>query len=320
MQRVIGDRFSSVIYAYANNWLYRSTNDGSTWQLISSMPAVDNFIMSAFDPNVLYSNASTPCAEMVEKSNEPMYKSIDGGVVWTALPDSENLRPLLIHSFDSDIVYATDCDWFYVSTDGGNSWVQKPDLSPEGLWNKYMAEVMTAVFLDAGEPAVLISNAIYAGGLSEDGSGLVAFSSDGGDTWERITPNIVPAPFGLTALAADPRSIGRIWFTDPQGVWYSPDSGASWQFSADGLEDVAKSKSNGTDGALNALLLHPSEQLYLGTERGLYTSRVESTLWHKISGTDFDQVAIKNIVFTESNASLLYLNTENGVYLVRIEG
>ena len=282
------------------------------------MPEVENFIMSAFDPNILYSNASTSCAEVVEQENNPMYKSIDGGVVWTALPDSENLRPLLTYAFDPNVIYATDCDWFYVSADGGNSWIQKPDLSPDGLWNKYMAEVMTAVFLDANEPSVLISNSIYAGGLSEDGSGLVAFSNDGGDTWERITPDIVPSPFGLTALAADPFISGRIWFTDPQGVWYSPDSGASWQFSSEGLEDVTNLNNNET-GALRALIFHPSNQLYLGTERGLYTSRVEGTEWYKISGTDFDQESIKKIIFTESNVNLLYLNTEDGVYLVRIE-
>ncbi|MBV7331322.1 hypothetical protein KFU94_24405 [Chloroflexi bacterium TSY] len=320
VEKVINDRFSDVIYAYANGWLYRSDNDGQTWRMITSMPQVMNFVMNATNPDILYSSPVKPCAENEEKMHDKMLKSLDGGVTWTELPNSANLRPILSDVFDPDVLYATDCDWLYASTDGGLTWSQRPDLNSEAFWTNYQVDRMAAVFLSDRQPGVVNQDSIYAGAIAKDGSGLVAYSNDMGETWTRVTPNIYPAPFGLSMLTADPFDTGRVWFADAKGVWESLDNGETWHFTNEGLLNVVDRDIPGLEVGIFSLIVHPSDQIYLGTVRGIYSKPVNGTVWRKVVGTAFDHLTISEILFTETNPNLLYLNTSEGVHLVRIEG
>lgn len=321
MQHVIGDRFSDVLYAYANDWLYRSENDGNTWTLITSTPIVQDFIINAFDASVLYSGNGNSCTS--DAAPQPMLKSTNGGINWEVLPGSEGLRPLLSHAFDPDVLLAADCQWLYLSRDGGFTWVASPELAPSAVWTDYTVENAAAVYADAATSgSVLGWNWIYAGAQDGEGNGLVAQTEDEGITWQPITPSVNPSPWGFTAFAVDPFNIGRIWFASAQGVWSSVDNGQTWQAFSNGLESVLENGSSATDAdatPLNAVLLHPTEDLYLGTDSGLYVKAVADSEWFKITGTAFDEVAIESILFTESNPGVLYLGTDEGVHIVQIQ-
>ncbi len=316
-EKVIGDRFSNVIYAYVNGWLYRSSDDGATWNLVTYAPVMDDFVMSAADPDVLYSGEGYPCA--AGGPDVPMYKSTDGGATWSELPSGKNLKPLLVHPADADTVFAAGCDAPYLTTDGGATWTAKPDTSPEGLWGIYDVSIMAAAPF-AGDPAPETPNwqHVYAGGASEGGSGVVAFTGDMGTTWTRITPALDPTLWWITALETDPFTEGRLWFAEPHGVWATEDNGATWDFSAAGLEDVTYKDVPGATFGLNALVYHPTNRLYLGTVRGLYWKSPADPVWHKITGTPFDDTEITGLLFTETNPSTLYVNTVDGVYLYTV--
>ncbi|MEZ4708979.1 MAG: hypothetical protein R3A44_17355 [Caldilineaceae bacterium] len=315
VQKVIGDRFSHVIYGFANGWLYRSINDGATWTLLTSMPVVDDFIMNADDPNVLFSGNGNSCAEGAHSG--PMLKSTNGGLSWFELPNSEGLRPLLAHPFKPEIIVAADCQWLYISEDGGATWQPRPDRSAGALWQSYMIVSAAAVYTeDTQNPDDLAWQRLYVGGQAADGSGVLAFTEDLGQSWQPITPDVQPAPWGMSTIALDPFNANRNWFADRNGVWFTPDGGADWRFSNQGLDIEAPAGA----GVLVFMVIHPTGQIYLGTEHGLYTKVFDGVNWIKVANTSFDQTQINSILFTETNASLLYLNTRDGVQLVRIEG
>ena len=117
-------------------------------------------------------------------------------------------------------------------------------------------------------------------------------------------------------MALDLFNVNRNWFADNNGVWYTPDGGADWRFTHQGLNI---GRPDGA-GALVFMVIHPTGQIYLGAEHGLYTKVFDGVNWTKVANTDFDQTRISGIFFTETNANLLYLNTSDGVYLVKIEG
>ncbi|MCB9148782.1 MAG: hypothetical protein H6641_08475 [Caldilineaceae bacterium] len=315
VQKVIGDRFSSVIYAFANGWLYRSSNDGATWALLTSMPVVDDFIMNADEPNILFSGNHNSCADGAPSG--PMLKSTNGGLSWFELPDSNGLRPLITHPFKPEIIVAADCQWLYISEDGGNSWRPRPDLSEGALWHTYTIVSAAAVYTeDTENPDDLAWLRLYVGGQAADGSGIVAYTTDLGQSWQQITPDVHPAPWGMSTIALDPFNANYNWFADRNGVWYTPDGGMDWRFTYEGLNI---DKPEGA-GALLFMVMHPTGQIYLGTEHGLYTKVFDGLHWVKVADTAFDQARVNNILFTETNANLLYLNTSDGVQLVRIEG
>ncbi|MEZ4656761.1 MAG: hypothetical protein R2911_04245 [Caldilineaceae bacterium] len=315
VQKAIGDRFSNVIYAFANGWLYRSTNDGATWALLTSMPVVDDFIMNADDPNVLFSGNGNSCAAGTH--NGPMLKSTNGGLSWFELPNSQGLRPLLTHPFKPEIIVAADCQWLYISEDGGATWQPRPDRSPGALWQSYTIVSAAAVYTeDTENPDDLAWQRLYVGAQAADSSGVLAFTEDLGQSWQRITPDVQSAPWGMATIALDPFNANRNWFADRNGVWFTPDGGADWRFSNQGLNIDAPEGA----GAPVFIIIHPTGQIYLGTEHGLYTKVFDGVNWIKVADTAFDQTRINSILFTETNAGLLYLNTSDGVQLVRIEG
>ncbi len=322
---IIGDRFTNTLYVYAEGALYRSKDDGQTWTLVTSRPPVTDFIVNPFDPNVLYSGKPVPCADNTDADNavlktRPIFKSTDGGKMWFAIPFTENLQPLLSHALNPDTLIAANCAGLSISIDGGYNWETKPDTSAAALWERYIIKKVAAVFL-AGEAGsqVLSWDTIYAGGMASDGSGVVAYSRDSGSAWTRLTPNVFPSPWGLSAMTVDPFNAGRLWFADTKGVWYSDDNGETWMFSASGLDNVVDKGIPGAPFGLNTLVYHPNDQIYLGTVRGLYTKASDAMTWRKVANSDYDLLSINDIIFTETNPAQLYLATEAGVYLLRVE-
>lgn len=206
MTKVIGDRLSSVLYAYTENgWLYRSDDNGRVWDLVTTDPTVDDFVMNAANPDVLYSDSEITCEAGVADDEALMYRSIDGGLTWIALPDSLNKRPLLSHQGDPNSLFAADCTMLYLTTDGGLTWEAKPDNSPDALWeNFHVVDMAASSLLGDTLPDEPNWNQLFAGGLDENGTGVIAFSNDLGETWVRLTPNIDPAPWGMSAITADP--------------------------------------------------------------------------------------------------------------------
>lgn len=320
IRKIIGDRLSSTLYAYTfSGWLYRSPDDGATWQLVTTQPAVPDFVMSAADPAVLYSGLGADCGGPPQPP-QPLYKSVDGGVNWSQLPGGENLRPLLAHAGDANSIFAAGCDGPYLSTDGGHTWTAKPDHSPDNIWQTYrVVEMASASLVGDPRPASPTWGQIIAGGVATDGSGIVVFSNDLGDSWVRLTPNVFPASWGMNSLALDVFTEGLVAFAEPRSVWQTANYGINWQVSTQGLETVAQRDLAGATFGLNDLVYHPTGRLYLATVRGLYSKEFDAQVWAKVAGALYDTTAITSLLYTETNPTLLWLNTEQGVYIHRIQ-
>jgi hypothetical protein len=320
IRKIIGDRLSSTLYAYTfSGWLYRSPNDGATWQLVTTQPAVPDFIMSAADPAVLYSGLGADC-DGTPQPPQPLYKSVDGGVNWSQLPGAENLRPLLAHAGDANSIFAAGCDAPYLSTDSGLTWTAKPDRSPDNVWQTYrVVEMASASLVGDPRPSSPTWGQIIAGGVAPDGSGIVVFSNDLGDSWVRLTPNVFPASWGMNSLALDVFTEGLVAFAEPRSVWQTANYGINWQVTTQGLETVAQRDLAGATFGLNDLVYHPIGRLYLATVRGLYSKEFNAQTWDKVTGAVYDNTAITSLLYTETNPTLLWLNTEQGVYIHRIQ-
>lgn len=320
--KVIGDRLSSVIYAYTESgWLYRSDDDGRVWLLVTTDPQVDDFVMNAQNPDVLYSDSEASCDEEGASSDEaPIYRSIDGGLTWIELPDSLNKRPLLSHQGDPNSLFATDCSMLYLTTDGGLSWEAKPDTSPDALWESFrVVDMVAAALLGDPQPDEPNWNQLFAAGLNADGTGVVAFSNDLGETWVRLTPNIDPAPWGMSAITADPFIEGLVAFSEPRSVWFTENFGVNWQVTTKGLSNVLDRGIEGAPFGLHDIVYHPSDELYLATARGLYRKANGDSQWVKIEDTDFDLTELTGLLFTETATGKLWINSVDGVFVYVIE-
>lgn len=110
--------FPDVLYTVSESgMLFKTTNHGDTWSAIS-----ENYVFYGFtgtemslavhptDPNTVYFG-----------TDNALYKTTDGGVVWTTLMSMNNLDPtaILINPVAPETIYFSGTAGIYKSTDGG---------------------------------------------------------------------------------------------------------------------------------------------------------------------------------------------------------
>lgn len=303
--QVIGDRLSSTMYALmGNGWLYRSNLDGRAWMMVGANPPVDTFLMSASDPNVLYSGESANCAS-APAMILPMYKSTDGGATWTELAAGLNLKPLLIDPADPDTLFAADCSTIYLSTDGGATWSPKPAAAADNLWQTYAPVALASASL-VGNPQAPNWDQIFGVGNDFQNTGVVAFTGDRGDSWANIASatNVLS---GVTTVEASLWEGGKLWVVDSQGVWVSADYGVNWTLLNEGLTGVLRA-----GASLNDVTYGQDGSLYLATDAGLFVLAPGATQWVRPDNANFDStLPMHSFLLTDSNPQRLWINAEN---------
>jgi hypothetical protein len=269
-------------------------------------PPVENFLMSAADPNVLYSSSGVNCANSAAAIT-PMYKSIDGGYTWTELPAGLALEPLLIDPANPDILFAADCSTLYLSTDGGVTWSPKPAADAGSLWQTYAPVALaSASLVEGSQSAAPHWEQIFGVGNDLQNTGVVVFSGDRGDTWANIA-STTDTLIGVTDLEASLNESGKLWVVDNSGVWVSADYGVNWTLLNGGLSNLLRAGivfndvTYGQDGAL-----------YLATSAGLFVLRPGASTWERPSDVSFsDSTPMRNLLVTETNPRRLWINAEN---------
>lgn len=303
--RVIGDRLSPTIYAYTDiGWLYRSNEDGRGWYLVVTEPAVDTFLMSPSDPNVLYSGKGPDCGGS-SASIAPMFKSEDGGETWTELVSGLDLKPMLIDPSNPNRVFAADCTTLYLSTNGGQTWTPKPDAPADNIWQTYTpADMSSGSLVGSPQPATPHWDQIFAVGNDLQGVGIVAFTGDQGASWANITDPST-APQNATVVIASLTEGGKVWVVSSKGVWWTTDYGVNWSLSNTGLEYLIK-----TNSAFNDLAYGYNGNLYLATEVGLYMQKAADSVWKLPDAKDanFGSANMQSLLITESNPTRLWIN------------
>ena len=157
----------STIYVGTYRGLYKSTNGGTDWTLVSRLIGNEIYAV-ALDPT----NPSIVYVTGGQAGGYQVFKSIDGGVNWT-VPTSGSIawdiQALAINPHDPRILYAgTQGGGVFKSSNGGATW----NTANDGLSANFMNVCTLAV--DPQNPAI-----VYAG-VGDSG---VYKSLDGGGTW-----------------------------------------------------------------------------------------------------------------------------------------
>jgi photosystem II stability/assembly factor-like uncharacterized protein len=224
--------------------VWKTVDGGSNWEPVSDKDfrtgSIGSIAVSESDPNVIYVGTGEAPIRGNVSHGDGVYKSTDGGHSWknVGLRDSRQISRIRIHPRDPDFVYvaAQGHVWgdneqrgVYRSEDGGRNWKKvltvdaktgASDLSMDpnnprilyaGFWQAYRRPWM----LESGGP----------------GSGLYK-STDGGDTWKRLTEGLPQAPWGKVGVAASAARPGLVWAmieAEKGGLFRSEDGGEKWK-------------------------------------------------------------------------------------------
>jgi photosystem II stability/assembly factor-like uncharacterized protein len=193
------------------------------------------------DPNVLYVGMGSACLRGNVSPGDGVYKSTDAGETWyrVGLAETQFISKIRVHPKDPDVVYVAALGHafgpnkergVYRSADGGRSWRKVLFVSDR-------AGAVDLV-MDPGNPRVLYAATYevlrqpWAAVSGGPGSGIYK-STDGGDTWRKLSEGLPDGILGRIGLAVSPASPNRVWALveakEKAGLYRSDNGGTSFR-------------------------------------------------------------------------------------------
>jgi photosystem II stability/assembly factor-like uncharacterized protein len=239
----------NVFYIGVNNGgVWKTTDYGLTWRpIFDDQPtgSIGDLAVAPSDPNVIYVGSGEGLQRPDLSTGDGIYKSTDGGKTWrnVGLRDAQQIGSVIIDPKDPNRVFVAALGHpygpneergVYRSSDGGATWrrVLYKDQNTGAIQVAFDPTNSQIVYAD-----------LWAGrqGPWENGawqgpeSGLFK-STDGGDTWKKLTNGLPTFEQGLGRIGFDiSRSNPKILYatvdanSQQGGVYRSDDEGESWR-------------------------------------------------------------------------------------------
>jgi photosystem II stability/assembly factor-like uncharacterized protein len=180
---------------YATNVLFRTTDYGETWKIIS--------------PDLSHPSPGIPpgVGGMADGDKAAARKR---GAIYSVAPSFKAINTIWAGSDDGRI---------WITRNGGGSW---KDITPPGVkpWNK-VTQIEASHFDDH------TAYASVSGFRVDDLAPRIYRTRDGGRTWQLIVEGLDPSP--VNTVREDPVRKGLLFAGTETGVWVSFDDGGRWQ-------------------------------------------------------------------------------------------
>ena len=254
----------NVFYIGVNNGGVWKTNDfGRTWKpIFDDQPtgSVGDVVVAPSNPDVIYVGSGEGLQRPDLCVGDGIYKSTDGGKTWSnmGLKDAQQIGGLAIDPTNENRLFvaalghpygANEERGVYRTIDGGKTW--------DKVLYKDENTGAIQVTIDPNNPNIVYAD-MWAGrqGPWENGawngseSGLYK-STDGGNTWKKLTAGLPTTEQGLTRIGfcVAPSNSNRLYATVDAGkyggIYRSDDAGESWRL----IDADARLWGRGTDFA-----------------------------------------------------------------------
>jgi len=237
--------------AVGSGGVWKTINSGTTWTPIfedQGSYSIGCVSIDQGNPNVVWVGTGENVGGRHVGYGDGIYRSDDGGTTWKnmGLKTSEHISKIIIHPDNSNIVWvaAQGPLWtkggergIFKTSDGGNNWKQ---VLGDDEWVG-----ATDIAMDPRDPGLLYAAtwqrhrnvASYMGG--GPGSGIHR-STDGGETWEKLTRGLPASNMGKIGLAISPQQPDVIYAAieldrRKGGVFKSTDRGSGWTKQSDAV-------------------------------------------------------------------------------------
>jgi photosystem II stability/assembly factor-like uncharacterized protein len=213
----------SIIYlAYATGGLFRSVNNGTTFEPVFEAYGSASFgdiAISPTNPNVVYAGTGEANNRNSSSFGDGIYKTTDGGKTWAniGLRETQTISRVVIDPRNPDVVYvAANGHLFgpnpdrgiYKTVNGGRTWDKIKFIDDNTGFTDIVMDPSNSNTLYAASYQRRRSGCCYNGG--GPGSGLWK-TTDGGKSWNRLSGHGLPqGTYGRIAMdvsRSDPRVV-----------------------------------------------------------------------------------------------------------------
>lgn len=280
------------IYITTNDGVYKTTDGGGNWKMLTAGLGATRVISLAIHPKL----TSTIFAGTM---GDAIYRSLDGGQQWGIINAGMRAHVTVVNSMaflpgDPDTFYAGTTVGVFKTTNGGLMWEELP---LKGMDSVYVVPLI----LDRDNP-----NIIYVGT-----SGGVYRSPNGGRTWERMHKGMITElvktglSLGVNTLAQDPVMPDNLYAGTTRGGYKSVDRGRNWTKIEGGLPG----------DFIAQILLAPDqpEVLYAGTSEGIFRSRDRGETWSPIN-QGLTAKNVRALAIDPKNFQKIYAGTQHGLF------
>jgi photosystem II stability/assembly factor-like uncharacterized protein len=237
--------------AAGSGGVWKTTNSGTTWK-----PIFDNqksfsigcVSLDPQNPEIVWVGTGENVGGRHIGYGDGVYKSENGGQTWKnmGLKQSEHLSKIVIHPQNSNIVWVASQGplWsrggergVYKTIDGGKTW--KRTLGDEEWVGA------TDLLIDPRNPKTLYAatwqrHRTVAGYMGGGPGSAIHKSTDGGETWKKLTEGLPSSNLGKIGLAISPQQPDVIYAAleldrRKGGVYRSENRGESWTKMSDAI-------------------------------------------------------------------------------------
>jgi hypothetical protein len=267
--------------------------EGDVWVPIGPRPIVDGAYSYAGRITALATVPGSPNVVYAGASQGGVWKTTDGGSVWTPLTDGQDslaIGAIAVDPSNPNVVYAgtgeanQSCDSYYgigllKTTDGGTTWT---NLGASTFQNTSIAKIVVHPTI----PTTLwVANGSGNAGFScygSFGTWGVWKSTDGGTSWTQVLGSAQTgdnqAVHDLLRSPTDPNILYAA--VDAIGIWKTTNGGTTWVKLAGGLPTVDVGRLDiGIHPLLPSVLYVVAERINTGSQLGTYKSTDAGVTW-----------------------------------------
>ncbi|MCB8933777.1 MAG: hypothetical protein H6534_10075 [Chthonomonadaceae bacterium] len=240
------DRPGLIVAAAASGGLFKSTDDGKSWDAIFQNEAtacMGDLALAPSNPDILWVGTGEANILRSTMAGTGAYKSVDGGKSFQhmGLTDTQHVSRIRIHPTNPDIVYVASAGHeyeftpdrgVYKTTDGGKTWRK--------VFYKNEKTAVIDLAMDPKDPETLYAATAqrlrtrWNDPVASPESGIYK-TTDGGKTWKPLTeglPDFAKGEcerIGLDICDSQPNVVVAVIFRNGAEVFRSEDKGETWK-------------------------------------------------------------------------------------------
>lgn len=192
---MIFSRVDKKTLYFAGNVLFKTTDKGNSWQIIS--------------PDLTRETYDVPASVGIY-TNEEMKKMPRRGVIYTIAPSYKDINTIWV---------GTDDGYIHVTKDGGKTW---KNVTPAGVTSWSKVSLMDASHTDVNTAYAAVNRI-----RCDDMNPHIYRTKDGGKTWKEIVNGLPDDP--INVVKEDPIRKGLLFAGSERSVYVSFDDGENWQ-------------------------------------------------------------------------------------------